>query len=101
MHAKLINGGILILLVCGFSSNSLAALAPQHQNLNDLRVMVAFVSQHPRVASSLTSITIRPYQVRYGKNCIVNFVRQKRVRPSGWVGPAAPLVFKRSSCPIK
>jgi hypothetical protein len=77
-----------------------AALPPQVQNAKDLDVMVEFVKQHPGVASTLRQIDMENDIVRYGDGCEARFGRQWRFRPPGWVGPAAPLVFKRSSCPV-
>ena len=78
-----------------------AALAPQYQNAKDLDVMVAFVKQHPEVASRLKRIDLDNYSVYYGDDCRAEFGRKRVIRMPGWVGPAAPLEFKRSSCELE
>jgi hypothetical protein len=85
-------------LVLAIFNPAQAALAPQYQNANDLDAMVAFVKQHPRVASTLKSIELQSYIVRFGDDCWAEFGRQKVDAPPGWVGPAAPLVLVRSNC---
>jgi hypothetical protein len=77
-----------------------AALPPQFQNANDLDVMVAFIKKHPRVASTLKSIDLHHYIIRFDTDCKAEFKRQKIARPPGWVGPAAPLVLSRSNCKL-
>ncbi len=82
------------------ATSASAALAPQYQNVKDLEVMVAFVKQHARVASSVKSIDLRGFVVHYGEDCRAEFVRQAIERPPGWAGPQAPLVYARSNCAI-
>lgn len=77
-----------------------AALPPDVQNTEDLDVMVEFVHKHPRVAASLRSIDVHGYSVHFGDGCVAHFGRKLRIRPPGWVGPAAPLEFKRATCEI-
>jgi hypothetical protein len=92
---------VLILMAAGVVSASNAALPPRYQNVKDLAVMVAFVRSHPLVASSLKSVDLDTYTVHYKGNCKAVFGRKARIRPPGWVGPAAPLEFKRSNCPVE
>ena len=78
----------------------LAALPPQHQNIKDLAVMVDFVKSHPKVAATIREISVVDRKVYFGAGCKAIFVRKASLKPSGWVGPAEPLVFKRSTCPL-
>jgi len=77
---------------------ALSALAPQYRNVRDLDVLVAYVHSHPRVASRLHLIDMRRFSIMYGAGCVVTFKRKKIIRLPGWVGPAAPLVFSRTTC---
>jgi len=78
----------------------LAALPPQHQNIKDLAVMVDFVKSHPKVAATIRKISVVDRKVYFGAGCKAVFVRKSSAKPVGWVGPADPLVFKRSTCPL-
>jgi hypothetical protein len=74
-----------------------AALAPVHQNPKDLSVMVAFVLSHTAVVQSLRTIDFENRTVHFGKDCVAKFGRTEApTRP----GPAAPLEFKSSNCPV-
>jgi len=64
-------------------------------------VMVAFVKQHPKVAQRLKSIDVQGYSILYGENCKAEFGRKLVLHLPGWVGPAAPLEFKRSNCDLE
>lgn len=77
-----------------------SAIPPRYQNLNDLEAMVAFIKLHPRVAEGLRSIDARGFVVHYGGGCQAEFEREVIARPPGWAGPAAPLAFARSNCPV-
>jgi len=77
-----------------------AALPPQHQNMKDLAVMVEFVKSHPKVAATIREISVVDRTIKFGAGCKVTFVRKEHAKPDGFVGPAAPLVFKRSTCPL-
>ncbi|MBS0193466.1 MAG: hypothetical protein JSR34_04405 [Proteobacteria bacterium] len=77
-----------------------AALPPQFQTAKDLDAMVAFIKQHDRVAAELKATDVKRYIVYCGDNCQAQFTRQAIERPRGWVGPAAPLVFSYSRCPL-
>jgi hypothetical protein len=77
-----------------------AALPPQYQNAKDLDVMIEFVKQHPSVISSLKQIDLRQSTVYFGEDCEAVFGRKLVIRMPGWVGPAAPLEFKRSNCEL-
>ena len=89
---------ILVLLL--FSNLIVAALPPQVQESKDLDVMTSFVKIHPKVSSSLISINIYTKEVHYGDGCIAKFGRKFSFHLPGWVGPAAELEFKSSSCTI-
>ena len=75
-----------------------AALPPQFQNEKDLGVMMEYVKAHPEVMSGLHAIDLNYFTVYYGEGCSVLFEREKIERSEGWVGPAAPLVFKAKQC---
>lgn len=88
---------LILLMVPGIPH---AALAPQVQNEKDLDVIVRFIKQHERVLSGLDSIDFAKYAVHYGNGCVAKFGRRDIPKPQGWVGPADPLEFKESTCPI-
>ncbi len=96
-NRSLITAGILAALVGPVS----ASLPPQYQNADDLDVMVEFVKKHARVASTLKSIDMQNYIVRFGTDCKAEFERREIERPPGWVGAAAPLVLARISCKLE
>ena len=73
-----------------------SALPPRYQNVIDLEAMTKFIKQHPKVASSLEAINVRNATVRFGSDCKVMFKREGTIV----IGPAGPLVFKESNCPI-
>lgn len=77
-----------------------AALPPKYKNMKDLDVIVEFIKQHERILSGLESIDFKNYAVHYGNGCIATFERKVIPKPQGWVGPAGPLEFKTSTCPI-
>ncbi|MFZ5774235.1 MAG: hypothetical protein ACOY3Z_01950 [Thermodesulfobacteriota bacterium] len=77
-----------------------AALPPQYQNTKDLDVIVEFIKQHERILATLESIDFENYTVHYSNGCVATFERKGLPKPPGWVGPADPLVFKKSTCPI-
>lgn len=78
-----------------------AALPPQYQNAKDLDVMVDFLKGHELVMGSLQSIDIAHYVIHFGNGCQAVFGRAFKFHPNGWVGPADPLEFKRSTCPVQ
>lgn len=90
--------GLMPLLLLATTSE--AALPPQYQNAKDLDVMVTFVHQRPRVMSSLRSIDFQSYTIHFGKDCQAVFGRASTPKPPGWAGPADPLEFKSSTCPV-
>lgn len=92
--------GAIVLLGLSFGFAQ-AALPPQYQNEKDLTVMMDYVKAHPEVMSSLHAIDLNYYTVYYGEGCSVLFEREQVERPEGWVGPAAPLVFKAKQCEEK
>jgi hypothetical protein len=78
-----------------------AALPPQYQNAKDLDVMIAFAKQHQRVISTLKSIDLQTNSVSFGEDCVARFTRTQSQFQPGLVGPAAPLVFSSSNCPLQ
>jgi hypothetical protein len=90
---------IVMLSLAVFSAH--AVLAPRHQNLNDLEVMVGFIRSFPNVASSLKSIDFENYTIHFGENCRAVFGREDVTRPPGWVGPQEPLEFQESNCDLE
>jgi len=91
---------LLLFLLILASEVTYAALPPKYQKMRDLDVIVEFVKQHERILSTLESINIQNYTVHYGNGCVASFERKDIPKPEGWVGPADPLVFKKSTCPI-
>jgi hypothetical protein len=86
-----------LLLVALLPCVAIAALAPVHQNPKDLSAMVAFVLSHAAVIQSLRTIDFENRTVHFGKDCVAKFGRAEgAIRP----GPAAPLEFKSSNCPV-
>ena len=92
---------IFLSIILLISQYAIAALPPQSQNINDLDVMVEYIKDHPEIASSLKSINLSEYTIYFDHDCKAVFGRKSTVKPSGWVGPADPLEFKRSSCIIE
>ncbi|SCX90716.1 hypothetical protein [Desulfoluna spongiiphila] len=88
----------LLWVVLLWASFAMAALPPQHQNMEDLEVMMDYIKTHPEVAAKVTSIDLKEYTVYYGNGCKAIFGRKKTVKPKGLVGPADPLEFKKRSC---
>jgi len=86
-----------VLVPCAAS----AALAPNHQNIRDLEVMLQFLRQHAYVAATVTSLDVRRHVVHYGKDCLAVFEREPRdASKPPMPGPQPPLVFKASNCPL-
>ncbi|WP_198677291.1 hypothetical protein [Pseudidiomarina taiwanensis] len=85
-------------LVTTFSSH--AALPPDRQNMRDLNVMISFINANERVAMSLETIDFSNYTIHFGGGCQAIFERKEVHRSAGWVGPAAPLEFARSTCKL-
>jgi len=83
----------------GFSSH--AALPPMYQNDKDFKVISNFIQSHLKVVETLKSIDFRNKTVYFGEECEAVFARKIRIRPPGWVGPAAALEFKHSNCDIE
>ncbi|MBT5229711.1 MAG: hypothetical protein HOM11_05485 [Methylococcales bacterium] len=92
---------LMMLMVSLFALPVFAALPPQYQNMDDLEVMVGFVKQHERVAGSLRLINLEEYTVYFGDDCKATFHRKHIPKAEGWVGPADPLEFDLSTCPIQ
>ena len=78
-----------------------AALPPRYQNAKDKAVMMAFVKKYPLVEASLSHISLANKTVYFGKGCEAVFERKASFHLPGWVGPAEPLVFKSSTCPLE
>lgn len=91
---------IAVVLLLLTAQTALAALPPRYQNVKDLDVMVEFIKRNETVASTLSLIDVDSYTVYFGEDCQAVFGREARPKPPGWVGPADPLVFKRSNCEI-
>jgi hypothetical protein len=90
-----------LFLGAALTSSVSAALPPQYQNAKDLDVIVAFVKQHPKVMASLKTIDLSRAAVTFGEECLAMFAREKRLVPPGFAGPAEPLVFSSSNCPVE
>ena len=73
-----------------------SALPPRYQNVIDLEAMTKFIKDHPKVASSLESVDVRNATVHFGSGCVVVFKREGPIV----IGPAGPLIFKESDCPV-
>ncbi len=85
--------------------SSFAALPPQYQNSNDLKVMVDWLHlpENEMVLSDLKSISLENYSIIYsnphqGEDCQILFKRKVVDHPRGWVGPAAKLEFYKNIC---
>lgn len=89
---------LIMFLMCSHISN--AALAPKYQNMKDLEVMVEFVKKHEKVMSTLKTIDFENFTVYFGTDCKITFERKVIPKPSGWAGPAAPLVFNTANCSL-
>jgi hypothetical protein len=90
---------ILLSIILLFAQSAMAALPPRYQNIKDLDVMVEYIKGHPEIAATLKAVDFSEHTIFYGNGCKAVFDRKSAVKPSGWVGPAAPLEFKRSTCP--
>jgi len=91
---------VFLLIVFACIQTAIAALPPRFQNMNDLDVMVEYIRVHPTIASTLKSIDLQEYTVYFGDGCKAVFGRKSVMRRQGWVGPAPPLEFKSSNCPV-
>ena len=91
----------MIMLLILSTTILFAALPPRYQNAKDKSAMMAFVKKYPLVASSFSHISIVNKTVYFGEGCEAVFQRKASFHLPGWVGPAAPLIFKNSTCPIK
>ena len=78
-----------------------AALSPRYQNDKDKSAMMAFVKKYPVVESSFSHISVANKTVYFGEGCEAVFKRKASFHLLGWVGPAEPLIFKDSTCPIE
>lgn len=96
---KLTSPLLLVLLLA--PAITYAALPPKYQNMKDLDVIVGFIKQHEEILSTLESIDFENYTVHYRNGCVATFERETSPKFPGWVGPADPLVFKKSTCPIE
>ena len=76
------------------------ALPPKYQNTKDLNIIVEFIRQHDRLLAELKRINFEDYTVHYGDGCTASFERQAMLKPTGWVGPDSPLIFKKSTCSL-
>ena len=94
------NSVVIIFSLLSYVLPSSAALPPEVQSRKDLDVMMHFVHQHPEVSSTLKSINVLNYTIDFGVDCKAEFGRKFVFKLPGWVGPADPLEFKSSNCPI-
>ena len=78
---------------------AMAALPPEYQNQDDLNVIIEFIKEHPRVIGNLQRIEFAKFEVHFEKDCVLHFGR-KALMTGSMPGPAAPLEFKRSTCPL-
>jgi hypothetical protein len=85
--------------------NSFAALPPEYQNSNDLKVMEDWLHlpENEMILSNLKSISLENYSIIYsspnqGEDCQILFKRKVVNHPPGWVGPAAKLEFDKKTC---
>ncbi len=90
---------VALLFTTSFTPAS-AALRPEHQNANDLDVLVTFIKKYPRVAGTLKSIDMQQYVIYFDTACKAEFERQNIDRPLGWTGPLSPLLFSQSNCKL-
>ena len=91
---------IFLFIILLFIQPAAAVLPPQYQNMNDLDAMVDFIKAHPQVAATLRSIDLEEYTIHFGEGCTAEFGRKTTQHPLGWVGPANPLEFQKSNCPV-
>lgn len=92
---------VVLTIVFFCSQATYAALPPRYQNTKDLDVIIGFISEHPKVVSTLKLIDFERYTVFFGDECKALFGRRVSIKPmDGWVGPADPLEFKSSNCDI-
>ncbi len=89
-----------IFIVLVFNNLIFAALPPHIQNDKDMRVMKKFVQEHPKVSSTLRYISMETKSIYFAKECVIQFERKTSFHLPGWVGPASPLIYKSSNCPI-
>lgn len=75
------------------------ALPPRYQNVKDLKVMVDFIYEHPKVAGRLKSIDLQTLTIHCSNNGEIKFGRRRRERRGP--GPAAPLEFREANCEIE
>ena len=94
------NKRIMCLLTMVVVEPAQSALPPQYQNIKDLDVMVHFVKAHAMVAESLRRIDLDGHVILFGNDCKAQFGRKHVERPAGWAGPAEPLEFVKSNCPV-
>lgn len=77
-----------------------SALPPQYQDAKDLDAMVAFVKKNEHVLLTLERIDFSKVSVYYNGGCEARFKRKGFPKFPGWVGPADPLVFYKSTCSL-
>ena len=77
-----------------------AALPPSVQDKIDEKTLRDFVNTHPFVKHSLKYIDVQNHVIVYANSCKAYFKRAEIDHPKGWVGPAAHLYFKESTCDI-
>ena len=91
----------MIMLLILSTTILFAALPPRYQNAKDKSAMMAFMKKHPLIEASFSHISVANQTVYFGKGCEAVFQRKASFHLPGWVGPAEPLIFKDSTCPIE
>ncbi|MCP3672029.1 MAG: hypothetical protein GY814_16665 [Gammaproteobacteria bacterium] len=91
---------IFLLVLLLTAQMTFAALAPKYQNMKDLDVIVEFIKKHEKILSTLETIDFENYTIHYRNGCKAIFGRKDFARLNGWVGPADPLEFMRSTCSV-
>lgn len=89
---------VAFLLALAIVPSAWGALPPRYQNQRDLDALLAFVQAHPEVLEQLRRIDLEHREVHYGDGCVASFTRGA-VPPMP--GPAPPLRFDRSTCPLR
>ena len=89
---------VAVLLAITLASSAWAALPPRYQNQRDLDALLDFIQAHPEVLEQLRRIDLEHHEIHYGDRCVASFTRGE-VPPIP--GPAPPLRFDRSTCPLR
>ena len=95
-NLNIATGALFVGILISASLPAQTALPPRYQNVIDLEAMTEFIKQYPQVASSLASVNVRTATVHFANDCKVIFRRKGPIV----IGPAGPLAFQSSNCPI-